>query len=67
MIPAYRKSRPDLRFYITGFQGNITEDVDQTSLEARLASNGDGPLQYVVGAFLFDELLPKLNYRAVPQ
>ncbi|WP_428152173.1 TonB-dependent receptor [Brevundimonas sp.] len=55
VIPAYRKSAPRLRFYSTGFQGNFDDDVDQTSLEARLASNGDGPFQYVVGAFLFKE------------
>lgn len=61
VIPAYRKSKPDLRFYSTGFQGNFDEDVDQRSLEARLASNGDGPLQYVVGAFLFNEQQESIN------
>ena len=61
ITPAYRSSKPDLRFFVTGFEGDIVEDVDQTSLEARLSSKGEGPLQYVVGAFLFDEKQQAVN------
>ncbi|WAC59520.1 TonB-dependent receptor [Brevundimonas sp. SL130] len=55
VIPAYRRSEPDILFWSTGFQGEVRETIDQFSLEARLASSSDGPLQYVAGAFFFDE------------
>ncbi len=61
VIPAYRKSKPDYLSYLSGFSGRVTEDNDQYSLEARLASKGDGPLSYVLGAYYFDEKQRAVN------
>jgi iron complex outermembrane receptor protein len=55
IIPAYRRSEPNFRFYTFGFLGDVKETDDQTSLEVRLASNGDSALKYVLGAYYFIE------------
>jgi iron complex outermembrane recepter protein len=55
VIPAYRRSEPEYRFYSIGFLGEESRNDEQKSLEARLASNGEGRFSYVVGAYLFDE------------
>ncbi|MEG3089073.1 TonB-dependent receptor [Sphingomonas sp. PB4P5] len=54
-ILAYRKSKPDILTYAPGFPGRFTENDDQMSAEVRLASQGGGPLQYVLGGFFFHE------------
>jgi iron complex outermembrane receptor protein len=53
--PAFRHSRPDYLFYFTGFRGQMHEVDNQESVEARLSSNGGGPLRYVLGAYYFHE------------
>ena len=55
VIPAYRRSEPDFLSYNNGFLARVTEVDDQYSLEARLASQGSGPLSYVLGAYYFHE------------
>jgi iron complex outermembrane recepter protein len=55
IVPAYRRSEPNFRFYTFGFLGEVAEVDDQMSLEVRLASKGDQPLRYVVGAYYFVE------------
>ncbi|MEZ0244229.1 MAG: TonB-dependent receptor [Sphingomonas sp.] len=55
IIPAWRRSEPHFRFYHTGFRGDVQESSEQYTLEARLTSNGDSRLQYVLGAYLFSE------------
>ena len=54
-IAAYRNSRPDYRSISFGYPFLGDENNSQTSVEARLASNGDDPLQYVVGGYMFLE------------
>lgn len=55
IIPAYRRSEPDFRFYTFGFLGEASETDDQMSLEVRFASNTDQRLRYVVGGYYFVE------------
>lgn len=55
IIPAYRHSEPDFRFYTVGFLGEVQEEVDQYSLEVRLASSSDQLISYVAGAYYYDE------------
>lgn len=55
IIPAYRDSRPDYLTYNGGYYGRVIETAKQKSLEVRLSSNGNGPLQYVLGGYYFDE------------
>lgn len=62
IIPAYRRSEPDFRFYSAGFLGEISEVDEQTSLEVRFASPDDQRLRYVVGAYYFDEDQDAQNY-----
>lgn len=62
VIPAYRRSEPDYRFYFPGFRGEVAETVDQYSLEARFASPTDLRFRYVVGAYYFQEEQSARNY-----
>jgi len=56
VIPAYRESEQDYTFVGPGFApAKTSEQNEQTSLEARFASDLDGPLNGIVGAFYFDE------------
>jgi iron complex outermembrane recepter protein len=65
-IPAYRKAKPDFRGYTLGYPFVVAEDDDQMTLEVRLASrDSGGPLQYVVGGYLFDE--NKLGTNSIDQ
>ena len=55
VIPAYRRSELDNQFNGPPFKGAINQDVaEQYSLEARL-SGSVGMIDYIVGAFYFDE------------
>ncbi len=55
-IPAYRESEQDYQFAGPGFAPAKTlEDNDQTSFELRFATDLDGPLNGIVGAFYFEE------------
>ncbi len=60
--PAYRNSKPEFRFYLPGFRGEVSEQDDQMSLEVRLASKGRSALGYVVGAYYFTEDQVASNY-----
>ena len=55
VIPAWRQSSSDFISYVPGFLLDVNDDSEQLSLEARLSSNTDGPLEYVVGAYYFKE------------
>lgn len=55
VIPAYRKSRPNFLSYTLGYPFRVSEDDDQISFEARLASSNEHPFRYVVGAYIFTE------------
>lgn len=62
VVPAYRRSDNRYDGYAPGFLTRTDEVSKQTSLEIRLASNGSGPLQYVVGAYYFKEDQAALNF-----
>ncbi|WP_375195956.1 TonB-dependent receptor [Sphingobium sp.] len=62
VIPAWRKSEADFRTYLPGFRGEILDNAEQMSLEARLTSANDQRLRYVLGAFFFNEQQDTLNY-----
>jgi iron complex outermembrane recepter protein len=62
VLPAYRDSRPDYLTYNAGYRGRVVETAKQKSLEVRLASSGTQRLEYVVGAYYFDEKQEDLNH-----
>lgn len=62
VIPAYRRTDSKYRMYLPGFRGEVSDLGDQVSVEARLASDGDGRLNYVLGAFYFWEKQTADNY-----
>ena len=62
VIPAYRDSRPNYLSYNAGYYARVREVAKQKSLEVRLASNGGGPLQFVLGGYYFDEHQAALNH-----
>ena len=55
VLPAYRESHVDTLGAAIGTQVITIEDDRQKSLEARFASGLDGRLNYIVGAYYFDE------------
>lgn len=55
------------RFYTGGFTGDTDYYAKQYSLEARLASRGDGPLKWLLGAFLYKEDQDAFNQFYQPQ
>lgn len=55
MIPAWRETGDDNLTTSPGFWGLDRSAGDQESFEARLASDDDLPLRYVVGGYYFDE------------
>ena len=55
IVPAYRDSNPDYLTYNGGYQGRVTEESRQNSLEVRLASDSSTPLEYVIGGYYFGE------------
>jgi iron complex outermembrane recepter protein len=54
LIPAWRKTDLDFVSYASSFLIDVTEKSEQTSVEARLASQSE-QLKWVVGAYVFDE------------
>lgn len=62
VVPAYRRSDNRYDGYAPGFLTRTDEVSKQTSLEARLSSNGNSALQYVVGAYYFKEDQDALNF-----
>ena len=55
VLPAMVKSKIDFNAYGQGFRQVVLNDVDQYSIEARLASNSNKPLKWLIGAFAFSE------------
>ncbi|MFT4257634.1 MAG: TonB-dependent receptor [Pseudoxanthomonas sp.] len=55
VIPAYVHTKVDFANYSTGFEQIVNNDIEQYSLEARLSSNGDGPLKWLAGLYYYDE------------
>ncbi len=55
LLPAYRESHLDTVGTALAVNVTTVEDDEQTSLEARFASNLEGKLSYIVGAYWFDE------------
>lgn len=55
VIPAYRHSSIDYMSTEASFRIDQNETDNQTSLEARFASNTDRPLSYLVGAYYLHE------------
>jgi iron complex outermembrane recepter protein len=62
VVPAYRRSDNRYDGYAPGFLTRTDEVSKQTSLEARISSNGDSAMQYVVGAYYFKEDQDALNF-----
>ncbi len=56
VIPAYRHSRIDNLFNGPAFRGGLIDETDkQFSLEARFDGDRIGPIEWLVGAFYYDE------------
>ena len=55
LLPAYRESHLDTVGTATSVNVTTIEDDEQTSLEARFASDLGGRFDYIVGAYYFDE------------
>jgi len=55
IIPAYRDSKNKYLMYNAGFPVSSNERSKATSVEARLASNGSGPLTWLLGGYFFRE------------
>jgi iron complex outermembrane receptor protein len=55
VLPAFRHSEVEYLSWAPGFQVYEYDKTDTASLELRLASTGDGRLQWVAGAFYMDE------------
>lgn len=53
--PAYRRTETNENGYVPGFKIQKVEQTDQMSVEARLTSNADQSLRYVIGGFYFSE------------
>ena len=64
VIPAYREGHIDMISATPGFFILQKEDDNQTSLEARLASDNTGRLRYQFGAYYYNEKndLPRVEY-----
>ncbi|WP_174296326.1 TonB-dependent receptor [Sphingomonas bacterium] len=55
VLPAFRRSTLDYRSYAGGFAFTNQEVNKQASVEVRLASDGTGPLSYILGGFYMHE------------
>jgi iron complex outermembrane receptor protein len=53
--PAYRDLQANYRDYVPGFRNDIIESANQTSLEARFATDDTKPLSILIGTFIFHE------------
>lgn len=62
VIPSYRRSRNQYDGYVPGFLTRNDEIAKQYSLEVRLSSKDEGVLNYVVGAYYFNEKQDALNF-----
>lgn len=58
VVPAYRSAKVRTLFNGPSFRGGlINEDSEQFSVEARIAGERVGPIDWLLGAFYFDESL----------
>jgi len=55
VIPALVTTKVDDLLANYGYNSFVFTDAKQTSLEARLSSQAGGPLQWVLGAYLYDQ------------
>jgi iron complex outermembrane recepter protein len=55
VIPAFVNTKIDYKSNSSGYQQIVLDNVKQKSLEARLASNSEGPWKWVIGGFAFNE------------
>jgi iron complex outermembrane receptor protein len=55
VIPAYVRTPSDFIAIGGGLQQRILNDSKESTVEARLANNGDGPLRWIVGGFFLNE------------
>lgn len=55
LIPAYRSGHLDYASLASGFYIRQKEDDNQKSFEGRFASKFDGPVNFIAGAFVYDE------------
>lgn len=55
IIPAFVQTRTDFINYGQGFRQVQKFDIDQSSLETRLASTGEGRLTWLLGGYVFRE------------
>ncbi len=61
VIPAYRRSELNNQFNGAPFKAALNQDVaEQYSVEGRLSGNA-GPLEWLVGAYYFDEKVEGVN------
>lgn len=62
IIPAWRKVNQDTKFGMPAFNSGWFQEVDdQQSLEVRFASSGDETVDYIVGAYYFEETIEGNN------
>lgn len=55
LIPAFRRGDIDMLSQAAGLEAKTRETTEQTSVELRLVSPTGNPLQYIFGAFYFNE------------
>jgi len=62
IIPAWRKVEQDTKFGMPAFNSGWFQETDeQKSLEVRFANNGGEKLDYILGAFYFNETIDGNN------
>lgn len=61
VIPGYRKSRVRVATTQPGFYYRSFDDPEQFSLEARLASDNDRPLRWLVGGYYLTTQIDSIN------
>jgi iron complex outermembrane receptor protein len=57
VVPAHVSTAADTRTYSGGLTFTVRNRTSQDSLEARLASDGEGPLKWLVGGIVFREAI----------
>lgn len=67
VIPAFVNSNIRFRTYTGGYVSNTSFLSRQYSAEARLGSNGSGPLKWVVGGYFYAERMRAYNDFSQPQ
>jgi len=55
VIPSHRSAKIDTLIYPSLFRGRVKDKSNQDSIEVRLASQGDNRLNWLLGAYFYDE------------